>query len=84
MSISDFIKSDNSKIEEIIEKYPRQIPVSVIAELVGMDANSLRCAISKGNEPLFGFCWQKTGKVNQGFAIPTAPFVRRWLNMREV
>ena len=84
MTIDEFLKADADKINEILEKYPRQIPVAVVAELVGMDLNSLRCAIAKGNEHLFGFCWQKTGKTNQGFAIPTAPFVRRWLNMREI
>lgn len=84
MSIDDFLKSDTEKMLEIVKKYPKQIPVAVVAELFGMDAGNLRCAIAKGNEHIFGICWQNTGKTNQGFAIPTAPFVRRWLHMREI
>lgn len=77
MTINEFLKADTEKLEELIEKYPQQIPVAVASELMGVDPNNLRQAIQEGN---LGISWRKPGKLNRGFCIPTGKFVRWWLN----
>ena len=69
---------------QIIEIYPKQIPVPVVADLMGMSPENLRISIMQGNTTLFSLSWQKTGKDNKGFAIATAPFIRRWLNLNKM
>jgi len=73
MTIAEFIKQDNEKLEEIIAKYPRQIPVLVISELVGADIDSVRQAIESNQ---IGLSWRKANKLNRGFCIPTGLFIR--------
>lgn len=73
MSIAEFIKQDTEKLEEIIEKYPRQVPVSVVSDFVGADVESVRQAIESNQ---IGLSWRKAGKLNRGFCIPTGLFVR--------
>lgn len=78
MTLTEFIKADNERLEKIIEEYPNQIPIPVAAELIGVDPNNLRDSIEHGN---LGISWKKPGKLNRGFCIPTAKFIRWWLNM---
>lgn len=75
MTIEEFIAEDKARIEEIINKYPRQIPVPVVADLLGTNQSSLRAAIESG---ALGLAWRKTGKLNKGYCIPTAKFVYWW------
>ena len=75
MTIEEFLADDKAKVEEIINKYPKQIPVPVIAEFMGMDKNSLRAAIDGG---ALGISWCKSGKLAKGYCIPTGKFVYWW------
>ena len=81
MTVEEFIAEDKAKVEEIITKYPRQIPVPVIAEMLGTDQNSLRAAIDGG---ALGISWRKDGKLNRGYCIPTAKFVYWWFGENPV
>ena len=40
--IAEFLKNDEAKIEEIIKKYPITIPVSEVANLLGMTPKTVR------------------------------------------
>ena len=73
MSIAEFIKAGNAKLEELIEKYPRQLPVPVVAELLGSSENNIRQAVEDSE---IGLSWRKAGKLKRGFCIPTGLFIR--------
>ncbi len=75
MTIEEFITEDKAKVEEIINKYPKQIPVHVAAEFMGMGISSLHAAIDGG---ALGLSWRKDGKLTKGYCIPTAKFVYWW------
>lgn len=77
----NFLKSDQEKLEEIVEKYPKQIPANVAAEYFGVSPNNMRQSL-KGGE--YGFSWRNEGKLNTGNCIPTAVFVRKVLNVKGV
>lgn len=75
--ISSFIEQDTKWLEDVIEKYPFQIPTSVLAEKFGCSEDTIRETIElKG---LLGFCEKKPGKLNRGFVIPTAHFMRWYM-----
>lgn len=77
--IDVFIKSDTEKVAEIIEKYPRQIPVQVIAEWWGCDDDSVRRALEQSS--VFGIGFRQAGKTNRAFVIPTGAFMRWYLRI---
>ncbi len=76
--ISEFIKADDKKVEAIIKEHPLQIPVPVAAKLLGCQEASVREFLTNGN---VGMAWKKPGKQNHGFCIPTAQFMRWYLNI---
>ena len=77
--IQSFLEQDNEKISEIIEKYPRQIPVAVVADLFGCHADSVRRALEQSS--VFGLGFRQSGKLNRAFVIPTGVFVRWYLGV---
>lgn len=74
--IKKFLDNDNKKVESIIIEYPSSVPVPVAADLLGCRADTLRTALEDGK---LGFSERKVGKLNRGFVIPTAHFVRWYL-----
>lgn len=78
--IDIYMKSDTEKVAEIIEKYPKQIPVHTIAEWWGCDDDSVRCALEQSS--VFGIGFRQAGKVNRAFVIPTGAFVRWYLRIK--
>ena len=75
--IQEFIDQDTEWLAEMVEKYPRQIPIPILAEKFGCDENTIRENLeSKG---LLGISERKPGKVNRGFVVPTAHFVRWYM-----
>ena len=50
----------------------------IVAELMGVSPENLRQAVSEGE---LGISWRKPGKLTGGNCIPTAKFVRWWLNI---
>ena len=75
--IQNFIAEDTKKLAEIIERYPQQTPVPVIAEWWGCDENTLRTALQE--QGLLGIAERKPGKLNRGFVVPTGHFVRWYM-----
>ena len=78
--IAEFLKNDEAKIEEIIKKYPITIPITEVATLLGMTPKTVRAAIESGN--LGGVTWRTPGALNKGFNIPTSPFIRWYMQIR--
>ncbi len=75
--ITAFLADDTAKLAEIIEKYPMQIPVPIIAELFGCTQDTLRNALQE--QGLLGIAERRPGKLNRGFVVPTAHFVRWYM-----
>jgi len=78
MTIKEFIERDNEKLQQLINKYPKQIPCNVVAEYVGCSPENVRAAVDGGS---LGFHWRKPGRLTSGNCIPTSKFVRWMLNM---
>lgn len=76
--IQTFIDADIEKVSKLIEENPQRIPIPVIADFLEMKQESARAAVECG---AFGFAWRKDGKLNKGYCIPTAQFVRWYLNV---
>ena len=79
--IKDFLQKDTEKLEKIIQEYPQQIPVGVIAEWWGCTQDAIRATLEQSG--LLGIGYRQPGKLNRGFVIPTGHFVRWYLCMKE-
>ena len=77
--IKDYLIKDSNKLAQIIEEYPFQIPVKVIAEWWHCSGDSIRNALIQHG--FLGIAQKQPGKVNAGFVIPTGHFVRWWCCM---
>lgn len=67
------------RLNDLVEKYPSDIPVSAVADFLGMDYRSLKSYLM---EPAsFGMGWRKAGAANRGFLIPTAKFYLWYRNL---
>lgn len=77
MSISDFFDDDVKKVEKLIEDHPTQLTPAEVAEFLGVSTASVRAAVQSG---AFGLSWRLEGKLNRGYHIPTAQFLRWYLN----
>lgn len=78
MKTSAFLAEDNEKIDKLIEEHPRSLSIMEIANFLGMDVTSVRSAIENN---IFGMSWRKTGSARKAYNVPTAQFVRWYLNM---
>ena len=79
--LREFLDNDLEHITEIIKDYPAQIPVPVVAELIGTSPTNLRKCIEQNKPDFICLSWQNDGKSNKGYAIATVPFIRKWLNI---
>lgn len=77
--INEFLSADNAKIDRLIDNFPINLPVSAVADFLSVDVASVRAFIENG---VVGVSWIKQGKANHGYYVPTAQFVRWYLNMR--
>ncbi len=77
MSVEEFLSNDRQRVQELIEKYPQNIPLKVCAEFLGMHSDSLRQVIEDNQK--IGLSWRKSGSLNRAFHIPTAVFVRWYM-----
>lgn len=75
--IDAFLAADNERLANIIEQNPKQIPISVIADLFGCAQDTVRTALE--DQGLLGIAERKAGKLNRGFVVPTAHFVRWYM-----
>lgn len=67
------IEAKLAELNEIIDKYQPDLPVAVVADFLGLGAESLRSTIATGNCP-FALGWQRPGAQNRAFFIPAVPF----------
>ena len=79
-AIKDFLQRDTEKLEEIIAKYPQQIPVPVVADWWGCKEDSIRRALEEHG--VLGVGYRQAGALNRGFVIPTGHFIRWYLCMQ--
>lgn len=75
--VQEFLAKDTEKLAEIIQKYPQQIPVPVIAEWWGCGEDTVRTALHE--QGLLGIAERKPGRLNRGFVVPTGHFVRWYM-----
>lgn len=78
MKTSAFLAEDNEKIDKLIEDNPHSLSIMEIAKFLNMDVTSVRSAIENNT---FGMAWRKTGSTRKAYNVPTAQFVRWYLNM---
>jgi hypothetical protein len=73
------------ELNQLVEKYPKDIPVSAAADFLGMDGRSLKSYLMNPLNAL-GLDWKREKAANRGFHIPTAKFYLwyRNLNRKEV
>lgn len=74
MTVKELLDEDVKKLNKIVTEHPKQIPIKVIADLFGCDVENVRTMCE--DEHVFGVGWRKPGKLNRGFCIPTALFIR--------
>lgn len=77
--VLQFLEADANKVEILIQNYPVNMPTAAAADFLGLDVASLRSAIENG---VVGMSWRKAGKANHAYFIPTAQFVRWYLNIK--
>ena len=78
-TITDFLNKDNDRIAQLIEAHPVSIPVDKLADFLQADNASIRAAIEND---CFGLSWRKAGSTRHAYLIPTAQFVRWYLNYK--
>lgn len=69
------IRERAGKLQDLLDRYPICIPVTVVAEFLHVSAEGLRASIDQGRCP-FGFSW--TLGARSGYKIPTVTFYT-WL-----
>ncbi len=67
------VRESVEKLNELVQKYPIEIPLPEAAKFMGTKPESLRAAIDCGNfKP--GYSWRREMAANKGYKIPTVPF----------
>lgn len=67
------IEENMAKLNELVEKYPLNLPLPVVAEFMATDADCLRAALDAGTCP-FGYGWKRVGASVRAYKIPTTTF----------
>lgn len=79
-ALSNFLTAEREWLNNIIEQYPRQIPIAPIAEHWGCAEASVRAAIEQ--DAAFGVYWRKTGKANHAYLVPTGLFIQWYCKVK--
>lgn len=77
--IRNFIAADDEKIEKLIDEYPIGVTTNAVAEFLGIDVASVRAILENG---AVGLAWKQSCKSRHGYYIPTAQFVRWYIQNR--
>ena len=75
----EIIKKQLTKLLDLVEKYPVKMPLSVVAEFLGMNEAGLKAGLMRGNIP-FGFAYQKDDGGYRVNVIPTVKFYLGYTN----
>lgn len=73
LSVPQPVADRLNALEDLVSRHPLYIPITDVANLLGMDPASLRASIDVGNCP-FGLGWQKDIKGYKAYKVPTVPF----------
>lgn len=76
--INQFLSQDNERLGQLIEENPVNIPINAVAAFLGADSASVRATIENNT---FGAAWKKVGSTRRAYFVPTAQFVRWYLNV---
>jgi len=79
ISIPKCVTEKLLRLNELTERYPEYIPISVAAEFLNMDGRSLKSYLMQPYS--FGMGWRRDGAQNRGFKIPTAKFYLWYRNL---
>lgn len=79
--VNNFVDERYAEVMDIIKKYPRQLPIRVVSELVGSSNQSIRDAIENGS---LGIAWRKGNAANKGYCVPTIKFITWYLNIKVI
>lgn len=64
---------------ELYKKYPKKLPLKVVADLIGINEEGLKANIQSGQCP-FGLGYKLNGKGNRISVIPTLTFLLWYTN----
>lgn len=74
-----FIANEDKWLNDLVVRYPSQIPVKELADHWGCNPESVREMLM--HAPVFGLHWKKVGAKNNSFLIPTYKFVGWYCNI---
>lgn len=75
----EIIKKQLTKLLDLVEKHPVKMPLSVVADFLGMNEEGLKAGLMRGNIP-FGFAYQKEDGGYRVIVIPTVKFYLWYTN----
>lgn len=75
----EIIRRQLEELENLVEQYPRKIPLSEAAKFLDMNEEGLKAALMRGNAP-FGFAYQKNDGAYRVMVIPTVTFYLWYTN----
>ena len=76
--IVQYLNDDEARLSKLASENQIQLSPNKIADFLGTPVQSVRSMIDAG---IFGASWRKDGKLNKGYFVPTANFIRWYLNM---
>jgi hypothetical protein len=68
-----------AELNQIVKENPLSIPISILSKFLDCDDDGVRAYLQNSPYP-FGMAWQKHGKANRAFKVPTAKFYLWYTN----
>lgn len=72
-TINNFVEEQLIKLAKVVKENNLSISTKTAAELLGTTDSSVRTYLKGGGD--LGVAWQKPGKVNGGYKLPTFQFL---------
>lgn len=79
MMLPNAIRDRIEAVNALVEKHPQKLPLAAVAEILQMNPEGLRAALTRGNVP-FGFAYQKDDGGYRVMVIPTLTFYLWYTN----
>lgn len=77
-NIVKYLEDDEARLSQLVAENPVHLSPQKIADFMNTPVPSVRSMIDAG---VFGASWRKDGKLNRGYFVPTANYLRWYLNM---
>lgn len=71
--LNDYVEKQLIKLARVVGENPESMSTKTAAELLGTTDESVRTYLRCGGD--LGVAWQKPGKVNGGYKLPTFQFL---------